>query len=116
MKSSFARVLVALLVVAVLAPMADARTLYQPGLGYSHIALAAAPRLLGPTDDYPGQWEYVYDVWGGNQSWTRFATITGFNADLISNIHTAIVGEDIDGSGDLNETGVWQRWDSHSNT
>jgi len=87
---------------------------YEPGLGYSRIELAAAPRQLGPTDDYPGMWEYVYDVWGGNNSWTRFASISGFDADSIANQHTATTGEDRDGDGDILDTGVWQRWDSHS--
>ncbi|REJ70422.1 MAG: PEP-CTERM sorting domain-containing protein [Planctomycetota bacterium] len=87
---------------------------YVPGNDWAEVRLAAAPRQLGPSDDYPGQWEYVYDLWGGSQSWTRFVTIDGFDADAIANIHTAIVGEDIDGDGTLDETGIWQRWDSHS--
>ena len=87
---------------------------YVPGNNWSYIDLAAPPQQLGAGSDYPGMWEYVYDVWGGSASWTRFANISGFDADAIVNQHTATTGEDVDGDGDIQDYGVWQRWDSHS--
>ncbi len=59
--------------------------------GDTIIQLAAAPRILGPTEDFPGMWEYVYDVVGTvdasgrNHAWTNLAFLDGFDADLMVN-------------------------------
>jgi hypothetical protein len=75
---------------------------FKPGNGWSEIVAAAPPKKL-PN----GNWEYVYDLMGGTNSWSRFVTFSGFDADAISNLHTGDYG-----SGAV--TGVWQRWDGHT--
>ena len=48
-------------------------------------------RQLGETDDFPGMWEYVYDVVGStdaggvNHSWTRDVYLTGFDGTQVAN-------------------------------
>ncbi len=59
--------------------------------GDTIVQLAAAPRILGPTEDFPGMWEYAYDVVGTtdadgiNYGWTRFAVLHGIDTTLVAN-------------------------------
>jgi hypothetical protein len=99
---------------AIVWPVSVAHALpFKPGNGWSEIVAAAPPKKL-PN----GNWEYVYDLMGGTNSWSRFVTFSGFDADAIANLHTGQYGaeapmtafENPDGS----ITGVWQRWDGHT--
>jgi len=81
---------------------------YQPGDAYVTMAPLAAgavsnPRLLGPGDDYPGMWEYVYDVYGGSNARCQYVHLTGFDGRLIANLHDGWEGE-----------GLYQFWDGHT--
>ena len=97
------RQLMAMLVVAVLA-ITSSNALARPYQeGDSYIELISY-RQLGPTDDYPNQYEYVYDVIGGPNGWTRSARLLGFDATTaVSNLH--------DG---WNGLGLYQFWDGHT--
>ncbi len=60
-------------------------------LGDSIIQLAAEPRILGPEEDFPGMWEYAYDLIGTvredgkNYTWANMVNLRGFDADLMLN-------------------------------
>jgi hypothetical protein len=45
---------------------------------------------IGPAGDdegkYAGMYEYIYDVQGGTEGWTRFVTLRGFDESLIQNM------------------------------
>ena len=88
--------------------------------GDTIIQLAATPRVLGPTEDFPGMWEYVYDVvgtidgTGQNYGWTRFAWLSGFDSSLMANRWND-AGERWDGT----QADPWnfepkQRWSANS--
>ncbi|REJ68001.1 MAG: hypothetical protein DWQ31_09710, partial [Planctomycetota bacterium] len=84
--------------------VADAQVTYDPGEStMAYMELAAAPRLLGAGDDYPGMWEYVYDVYHAVGSWERDWYLSGFEADQIANLNDF-------GSGPA----LYQRWDTHT--
>ncbi len=80
-------------VIAALAMMtgsvAYARTTVFPG--DTIIELATTPRMLGAGEDFPGMWEYVYDVvgttdaGGQNRGWGNNAWLSGFDSDLMVN-------------------------------
>ena len=55
---------------------AAAQVAYDPSMQgvAARVELVSAAQL-GPESDHPGCWEYVYDMFGGNQSWTRFVTL-----------------------------------------
>ena len=59
--------------------------------GDTHFVLAATPRVLGAGEDFPGMWEYVYDViattdaGGQNHTWGKQAYLTGFDSNLMVN-------------------------------
>jgi len=99
----FALLSVAATLIAVQTRRADAVSYDPNDPSMAYIALAAPPQQLGPTDDHPGMWEYVYDVWHAVGTWERNITLTGFEADNTVNLH------DI-GSGNR----LYQRWGSHS--
>jgi len=71
----------------------------------SRLELAAPPRQLGPGDDHPGMWEYVYDYYHAVGSWEKEIRLHGFEADAIANLHDV---------GDGNGTALHQRWDTHT--
>ena len=88
--------------------------------GDTIIQLATTPRQLGVNEDYPGMWEYVYDVVGTtdasgiNYGWTRFAWLEGFDANLMPNRWND-AGERWDGT----QADPWnfepkQRWSANS--
>ncbi|REJ86903.1 MAG: PEP-CTERM sorting domain-containing protein [Planctomycetota bacterium] len=77
---------------------------YDPGdPSMAYITLTTAPVQLGPGDDHPGMWEYVYDVMHAVGTWERNVYLKGLEADSIANLH------DI-GSGPR----LYHRWGSHS--
>jgi hypothetical protein len=49
-----------------------------------HIELLTS-RLLGPEDDFPGMWEYVYDVYANEASYFATHGLSGFDASQIVN-------------------------------
>ena len=59
--------------------------------GDTIVQLATAPRQLGPGEDFPGMWEYVYDVVGTtdasgqNYDWTNNMWLRGFDSSLMVN-------------------------------
>jgi len=63
---------------------------YEPGDPY--VVLAVEPRQLSGADDYPGMWEYVYDVYGGSRSWLRYVDLRGFPTAEIANLHDGYGG------------------------
>ena len=73
----------------------------------SWVELASVTQL-GAGSDYPGAWEYVYDVYGGSNSLLTKVRLEEFEASDILNLHTAsgVWGTDI--------TGVYQNWDATS--
>ncbi|KKN83785.1 hypothetical protein LCGC14_0296100 [marine sediment metagenome] len=68
-------------------------------------------RQLGAGDDFPGMWEYVYDVVGStaadgqNHAWTRDVYLRGFDGTQIVNQYYSEWAE---------YTGLTQRWDDHT--
>jgi len=74
------RQLLALLVVAILGVAGSAVLGAAPVM-----QLAADPRQLGPSDDFPGMWEYVYDVIGNATPYIVDCGLNGFDATLIAN-------------------------------
>jgi len=78
---------------------------YDPGdPSMSHLELAEPPTLLGPGDDHPGMWEYVYDYYHAVGTTEAFIELGGFDADAIVNLHDVN-----DGAG----AALHQRWDTH---
>jgi len=69
----------------------------------AYLTLAEAPTLLGPTDDHPGMWEYVYDFYHAAGTFENYVELSGVTADSIVNLHDL-------GSG----LGLYQRWDGHA--
>ncbi|REJ86902.1 MAG: hypothetical protein DWQ35_22235, partial [Planctomycetota bacterium] len=69
-----------------------------------YMELAAAPVQLGPADDHPGMWEYVYDVHHAVGFHEYLITLQGFEADSIVNLHDT-------GSG--YGMAMHQMWDTH---
>ena len=61
---------------------------------------------IGPGGDdegkYANMWEYIYDVQGGSEGWTRFVTLRGFDSTLIANLST-----NNQGGGDNTLNDVW---------
>jgi len=61
---------------------------------------------IGPGGDdegkYANMWEYIYDVQGGSNGWTRFVTLSGFDSTLIANLST-----NNQGGGDNTLNDVW---------
>ena len=59
--------------------------------GYTGIFLATSPRQLGAGEDFPGMWEYVYDVigttdgGGSNYTWSKQFYLSGFDSHLMAN-------------------------------
>jgi len=90
--------LVALAIVALQTSESQAVTYNPLDPTMAYMELAATPVQLGPTDDYPGMWEYVYDVYHAVGSWERFVSLRGFEADQTANLH----------NGNLH-----QYWDTH---
>jgi len=85
-----AMVLLSCLIVAAQAG-AQARS-FVPGDAYVE---CISYRQLGAEDDFPGMWEYVYDVVGStdaggeNYSWTRDVHLTGLDGTQVANTWTA---------------------------
>jgi len=77
---------------------------YDPGdPTMAYLQLAAPPVQLGPTDDHPGMWEYVYDFYHAEGTWESRIQLDGFEADLIANVHDIGFG-----------VGVYQQWSSQA--
>ncbi|HDZ21816.1 hypothetical protein LCGC14_0368990 [marine sediment metagenome] len=74
------RQLLTLLVLATLAIAGGAALGASPGT----IVLAEDPTFLGDGADFPGMWEYVYDVYGDASPVDR-VTLSGFDASAIEN-------------------------------
>ena len=83
--------------------------------GYTGIFLADTPRVLGPTEDFPGMWEYVYDVigttdaGGQNHTWSKQFYLTGFDSHLMANRWTD-AGDLWDGTGTSSDYLPKQNW------
>ncbi|REJ92864.1 MAG: hypothetical protein DWQ35_11230, partial [Planctomycetota bacterium] len=76
---------------------------YNPAdTSMAFIELARPPVQLGPADDYPGMWEYIYDVNHAVGTWEANIRLRGFEADNTANLHDV-------GSGDR----LYQLWDGH---
>jgi len=92
-------------------------------LGAAFIVLAVPPRLLGPEDDFPGMWEYVYDAYGGgcdhyadppiHGTWFRSHDLFGFDGRLMVNRWTDD-GQLWDGTGDSADYKPKQNWTPES--
>ncbi len=83
--------------------------------GDTVVQLAAAPRLMGASEDFPGMWEYVYDVvgtvdaGGQNHGWTNEAWLEGFDSSLMANRWTD-AGVLWDGTGTSTNYVPKQNW------
>ena len=64
--------------------------------------------VLGAGSDYPGAWEYIYDVYGGANSLLTKVRLEGLDTYNILNLNTASGGWGTD------VTGVYQNWDARS--
>ncbi len=74
---------------------------YDPGdPTMARLELAATPRQLGPGDDYPGMWEYVYDFYHAAGTFEMRISLEGFDVDGIANLHD--IGDGL---------GLYQYWD-----
>ena len=110
MKVRFQAAMVVGLAVALAAGVARAREVNLVD-GFDTYVTCISATQLGAGADYPGAWEYIYDVYGGSQAWTRWISLRGFDVSTSLNLRP-------DGWNITSPTSqyLWQRWDAHSIT
>jgi len=90
----------------------DAWAGLRPSMDGDAVVECISVRQLGPADDYPDMWEYVYDVigtadeFGVNHAWTRYVDLEGFDG-------TQVVNQFYMQSDRWDGVFLPQNWDSH---
>jgi len=78
--------------------------------GYDGYVECLTYRQLDAGDDYPGAWEYIYDVYGGSQASTQSIGLRGFDATSMLNLETGASWNTTSPTDQY----LWQRRDAHS--